>query len=604
MKTRINLAAVPARRSEFFLLAPVVLAALVSGSPEWHEHRGRHFNASDAPAMMNCSPHESRLQLLTRLAAGDDGAGRVISAWATENVIDPGHAFEAHARGLVERLLDDDLIRPVIARGPLSASLDGRSLGAIDWEHKRLNDTLRQVLPPAGFDTILGPEFGRMLPLMYRVQIAHQQFCSGAARTLFTASEWTHDGDVVDHRHCWVERDDELIGAVLDGWIELARDLRTFEPVEVADEVVDAAPAAAPALPALALAQIQTEGAIVVRSNLKDLLPQARAYVAAIPQKPSTEAEFKLCRQAVARLKEIEEKMDAAVEAALQTIPDIAEMQAVAATFRDIIRPARLSTSTMIDRRARDVRAEIVEAARGSVVAFMAELNASIAPDRLQPIDVDWPALIKGMSSVDSMRSAVDTKAAAVRAQHSAAAERVMANADIIEAADMPALFTDRASLVHKDTDAVRAIVALRVNEEIDRRRKLQEEAAAAALAATPAPTAAPTPAPTPAPNAVPAPTPAPPAGDATAGALLGVVQPIQPAAALAQAPAGSGPVATRTLSSLCDAFGWRMTAAEVTTVSGVETFKPAGKAGAPILLRVADVAVLKAAMKRRIDEA
>ena len=40
--------------------------ALVQSTPEWHAHRASHFNASDAPAMMGCSPHKSRTHLLER----------------------------------------------------------------------------------------------------------------------------------------------------------------------------------------------------------------------------------------------------------------------------------------------------------------------------------------------------------------------------------------------------------------------------------------------------------------------------------------------------------------------------------------------------------
>ena len=52
---------------------------LTQGTPEWHAHRARHFNASDAPAMMGCNPYMTRAQLLRELHTGG-GRGR------------PGHA--------------------------------------------------------------------------------------------------------------------------------------------------------------------------------------------------------------------------------------------------------------------------------------------------------------------------------------------------------------------------------------------------------------------------------------------------------------------------------------------------------------------------------
>ena len=37
------------------------------GSPEWAAHRAKHFNASDAPAMLGCSPYMTRSELLHRM---------------------------------------------------------------------------------------------------------------------------------------------------------------------------------------------------------------------------------------------------------------------------------------------------------------------------------------------------------------------------------------------------------------------------------------------------------------------------------------------------------------------------------------------------------
>lgn len=43
---------------------------LIQGSPEWLAYRAKHFNASDAPAMMGCSPYKTRAQLLRELHTG------------------------------------------------------------------------------------------------------------------------------------------------------------------------------------------------------------------------------------------------------------------------------------------------------------------------------------------------------------------------------------------------------------------------------------------------------------------------------------------------------------------------------------------------------
>ncbi|MEG0414091.1 MAG: endonuclease, partial [Comamonas sp.] len=46
------------------------IVKLIQGTPEWHAHRAKHFNASDAPAMMGCSSYKSRSDLIKELATG------------------------------------------------------------------------------------------------------------------------------------------------------------------------------------------------------------------------------------------------------------------------------------------------------------------------------------------------------------------------------------------------------------------------------------------------------------------------------------------------------------------------------------------------------
>lgn len=43
---------------------------LTQGTPQWHTHRAQHLNASDAPAMMGCSPYKSRAELIRERATG------------------------------------------------------------------------------------------------------------------------------------------------------------------------------------------------------------------------------------------------------------------------------------------------------------------------------------------------------------------------------------------------------------------------------------------------------------------------------------------------------------------------------------------------------
>lgn len=490
---------------------------LEQGTPEWRAHRRDHWNASDAPAMMHCSPHESRNDLIARLATGVD---REFSDWVEDNVLAPGHAFEARARVLAEALLEDDLARPTLRRGRMSASLDGRSLGGIDWEHKRLNRALRECMPaPGGTDEIAPPAVGLALPRHHRVQIAHTQHCTGAQRTLFSATEWEADGTLVDARHCWVERDEPLIAAIIDGWEQLQHDVDHYVEEEAARIPV------AEVLPALPAATIQTSGALAVVSNLRALIPAAREYVARIPTAPDSDDEFATCVAAVKRLREVEVALDAAVANALASVADIEAMQRSAGELREILR-ARLGTEKLIVARRQQIRAFELRRGADDLDAFVAALNATLAPDRLPSIAVDFAAAVKGLAKRDSLRNAVDAEAARARAVARRLAERIRANAARIERAAAPGLFADRAQLVLRDADALDAIIALRLAEQAKHDAEIAAEAARAA--ATPAPTPAPAQAATPAPSPAAATAPAaraamPPVRLALISAAIGV---------------------------------------------------------------------------------
>ena len=114
--------------------------SFAQGGPEWHAHRATKFNASDAPAMMGCSPHQTRTELLTRMKTG---ISQDVDA-ATQRRFDDGHRFEALARPLAEQIIGEDLYPVTGSNGMLSASFDGLTMDeSTAFEHKSLNDALR-----------------------------------------------------------------------------------------------------------------------------------------------------------------------------------------------------------------------------------------------------------------------------------------------------------------------------------------------------------------------------------------------------------------------------------------------------------------------------
>src|SRR5262249_17463509 len=96
------------------------IVKLVQGSPEWHEHRKAHRNASETPAVLGCSPWVTRHQLWLQRT------GRA------EQQINPamrrGSELEPVARRAYEQLTGLVFEPLVLVDGEYSASLDGITL--------------------------------------------------------------------------------------------------------------------------------------------------------------------------------------------------------------------------------------------------------------------------------------------------------------------------------------------------------------------------------------------------------------------------------------------------------------------------------------------
>lgn len=262
---------------------------LIQGSPEWLAYRAQNFNASDAPAMMGCSPYKTRAELLREVHTGRPADVDV----ATQKRFDAGHRAEALARPLAEEIIGEELYPVTGSAGRLSASFDGLTMDETQgFEHKALNADLR-----AAFAIIFAADYTtdscRALPIYHRVQMEQQLHVSGAERVLFMASEWGADGNLIEERHCWYYPDDELRANILRGWEQFERDLAAY----VLPESAPAAPVgqAPEMLPAL---RIEITGAVTA-SNLAEFKASALGAIRAVNRDLQTDQHFADAEQAV-----------------------------------------------------------------------------------------------------------------------------------------------------------------------------------------------------------------------------------------------------------------------------------------------------------------
>lgn len=442
---------------------------LTQGSPEWHAHRAQHFNASDAPAMMNCSPYMTRNELLRRLKTGitpevDAGAQRRF---------DDGHRFEALARPLAQEIIGEELYPVTGTNGKLSASFDGLTLlGETAFEHKTLNKELQDVLPK----TIEGGiwDAPATLPLHFRAQMEHQMLVSGAERVLFMASKWEVKA-LVEERHCWYVSDPELAHKVTAGWVQFAIDLAAYNPTETAAPVVAAPVETLPAV------SVKVGGALAIVSNLPAFGEALRNFISKIPEQPSTDQEFSDTEAACKALKRAEEALDAAESNALAQLADVDTMRRLVADYKALARTTRLQREKLVAQRKEAIKGEIVATGRAALDNHIRWLNAPMPADYMPAIPADFAGCIKGLKSIASIQNAVDTELARTKIAADEVANRIHANIKTIRESGLTV--HDTAALVLKAPEDLAAVLAQRAaaekeKEEAQRARIIAQEQA------------------------------------------------------------------------------------------------------------------------------
>lgn len=444
------------------------VVSLVQGTPAWHAHRAQHFNASDAPAMMGCSPYKTRGELIAELATGvtpEPGP-------AQQRIFDAGHQFEALARPLAEVIAEDEFSPCVGINGKYSASFDGLSfMGDTAFEHKTLNAALREAMTEGCT--------GADLPLVYRVQMEQQAMVSGCERVLFMASKWEPDhgtGEMmlVEERHCWYTPNLELRARIVAGWEQLEADVAAYDPGAQRAEPVAAAPV--DSLPAVA---VQLQGSLAVVSNLPAFGEALRAFIERIPTKPATDQEFADTEAACKLLKKAEEMLEGTEASALAQISDVEQLRRTVADLRGLARTTRLAKEKLVAAEKEARRAQIVTSAQAALDQHIQALNQRLRANWLPRAAGGFGEVIKGKKSLANMEDAVAVALTDAKHEANMLAQRLEANrAHLVqEDGDWIALFADFATVGAKAAEDFEALAALRIgNHKRAEAKRLEAE--------------------------------------------------------------------------------------------------------------------------------
>lgn len=460
---------------------------LQQGSPEWHQHRVKCFNASDVPAMLGISQYKTRTQLLEEYATG------IVQEFdeATLRRFADGHRFEALARPIAEEIIGEDLY-PIIATEDyglsrlLSASSDGLTM-AYDknFEHKSLNNDLREV-------------FDNELPLseLYTSQMEQQHMVLGCDETLFMASKFNDNDELVEKRERTYRSDSAMRDRIIAGWKQFEIDLANYVPRVIAEKPKAEIVIELPALFVHAKGEITTHNMKEFGEALNAKLEEVRAIALVTDQDFSNaKAAAKMFRD---KAKEIKVSKDSMLSQTV-TIGEAARM--MDAWSKDLNETA-LQLEKDVEKEDLAKKRLMVSEAGLAYSAHIEALEAETRPIQLNVQRPDFATAIKGKRNYASMQGAVDDALANGKIAADAAAKDIRAKLTWCKetSAGYGFLFNDLAQIIGKPMDDFQLVVtsridahkaaeaakleaereAMRIEEEAKAKAKVEAEAAAA----------------------------------------------------------------------------------------------------------------------------
>lgn len=457
---------------------------LAQGTPAWHEHRAKHYNASDAAAMMGCSPYKTRTELVRQLATGIEQE----FSEEQKSILASGHHFEALARPLAEAIIGEDLYPVVGKNGQYSASYDGLTmLENIAFEHKSMNDALREAMHEGCT--------GESLPLAYQVQMEQQcMVCQSIEKVLFMASSWkvnqeTGEWEKQEERHCWYYPNLELRAEIEQGWMLLAQDVANYKPPCHEQEVVGQSPDLLPAL------RVEVHGGVTT-SNLDSFKAVALRTLSEIKTELVTDKDFADAEKTVKWCSGVESALAAAKQHALSQTESIEALFRTIDEISEQTRSVRLKLEKLVKTEKEANKERIVMSAQRSLDEHIFELNRELGANYLQVEHGVFAPVVKGLKSLDSMSDKVKAELARKQAEANAKRDRFKANRQALnqDGADWFTLFPDFATVGAKEAEDFQALAMLRINThkqaeaariEAERARiRAEEEAKAKAAAA------------------------------------------------------------------------------------------------------------------------
>lgn len=423
---------------------------VAQGSAEWHALRAQHFTASEAPAMMGASKHQTRTELLTQKKTGITPDVTP----AQQYIFDKGHATEALARPLVEAMIGEELYPVVGTEGNLLASMDGATmLGETLFEHKLWNESL-----------VAQVKAGELEP-HYFWQLEQQLLVSGAERVIFVCSDGTAENFV----HMEYRPVPGRAAQLAEGWKQFEADLASHVIADAPSIVVGKAPDELPAL------RIELTG-MVTASNLKVFEQSALAVIDSVKTTLQTDQDFADAKKAVKWCGDVEEAVAAAKKQALSQTKSIDDLFSSLDRISAHARETRLKVDKLVKAQELLVKTNIKQKAEQALVNHVVAINKTLGRVTLPAVAADFAGAMKNKRTIASLQDAVDTELARAKIDASQSADAIRLNLSTLAelAPDHAFLFNDIQHLVMKANDDLVSLIKVRIDEH----KKAEEQKA------------------------------------------------------------------------------------------------------------------------------
>lgn len=416
------------------------------GTQEWLDLRAKHFNASEANAMMGTSPYLSRTELLNQKKTG---IVPEVNEYQ-QRLYDAGHAAEKAQRALIEDLIDEDLFPVVATRGNLLASSDGITLdNKILYEHKFWNEELAESVR------------NKVVPESHVYQLEQQLYVFDAQKVIFVVS----DGTEAKRVHCWYESDPKLRKKMLAGWTQFEKDLENHEVQAEQAKVVGIAPET------LSELTIQVESKVIA-SNLDAFKANALVTLDAINTDLESDQDFADAEKTIKWCKSTEDKLAEALKNFLSGVDDIFTITTTIEEISSLTRTKRLDLEKKVKSKKEQLKNDVLDKARQEIKNYLLS-KPYFAANFLYEEDLKNAA--KGKKTLASLKGSVDDFVASSKIAIDEKVEQITENMKLFkgEIEQYSFLFDDDEHLARThDPETLKAVIDSRIRQHLDDLKK------------------------------------------------------------------------------------------------------------------------------------